>query len=264
MPATVVEKTEAIALRIAPFSNTSHIVAWLTPDRGRLLTSAKGACRPRSAFLGQYDLHYTCEILYYAHAAGGIHVLRECAPLDPRARFRSDWRAALCASYIGDLVGRIAEAPPSVPGLYGLLRPALAPLARNGASPAALLAFETRLPPLLGIVPDLDGCPRCADSALADRARFSVPEGRLVCPSCAPSAASPEITLARRHLALLRLAFSGDVYAPSIFARLDAADTALLRRLLGIFLHYHLDARLDGRAIAWDALSAAPYRKPTP
>lgn len=250
----VIEKTEGIVLRVRGFSNTSHIVTWLTPDHGRVVTAVKGACRPKSLFLGQYDLHYTCELLYYASGTQGVHSLRECSALQSRPRFRSDWRAMLSASYVTDLVDHVSEATPSSSDLYALLQSALDYLHRNGASAAALLAFEARLLPLLGMTPDLNGCPHCAESVLADRARFSVPDGRLVCPACSPDAAQAEITLTRKQLALLRLAFAGDVYAPAVFSRLDAADTALLRRFLGIFLHYHLDARLDGRAIAWDNL----------
>ena len=265
-----IEKTEAIALRVSGFSNTSQMVAWLTPGGRRLVTSAKGALRPRSPFLGQYDLYYTCEVLYYAHggAGGGVHVLRECTPLDTRAALRTRWRAALSASYATDLVGHVAETAPPAPALYGLLRATLDQLARRGASASALLAFETRLLSVLGLAPDLVGCPRCLDTALARGARFSVAAGRVVCPDCSPDFASAELTLPHRLLAPLRLAFGADVYAPGVFSRLDGPDTGLLRRFLGIFLHYHLDARLDGRAIAWDALdhraspAAAPSSRP--
>ena len=279
-----IEKTEAIALRVSDFSNTSRMVAWLTPEGRRLVTSAKGALRPRSPFLGQFDLCYTCEVLYYAHGGGAVHVLHECTPLDTRAALRRRWRAALSASYATDLVGHVAESAPPTPALYALLRAALDQFARHGASAAALLAFETRLLAVLGLAPDLVGCPHCLDTALARGARFSVPEGRIVCPDCAPDAAvftmpttehaeslpnsiarevpravgSSEITLPQRLLAPLRLAFGADVYAPGVFARLDVSDANLLRSFLGTFLHYHLDARLDGRAIAWDALSARP------
>lgn len=251
-----IEKTEAIVLRVSDFSNTSQMVSWLTPEGRRLVTSAKGALRPRSPFLGQYDLGYTCEVLYYAHGgAGAVHVLHECTPLDPRASLRTRWRTALSAEYALDLLGQVAATAPANPAFYALLRAALDHLARRGTSAAALLAFETRLLALLGLTPDLEGCPHCLDTALALGARFSVPEGRVVCPACAgDAAASAEITLAHRLLAPLRLAFAADSLAPNVFARLDAADLAHLRRFLGIFLHYHLDARLDGRAIAWDAL----------
>lgn len=251
-----IEKTAAIALRVGDFSNTSQIVAWLTPEGRRLVTSAKGALRPRSPFLGQYGIGYTCEILYYAHGGGGVHVLHECTPLEARAALRTRWRSALSAEYVLDLLGQVAATAPANPAFYALLRATLDHLVRRGTSAAALLAFETRLLSILGLAPDLEGCPHCLDTALALGARFSVPEGRVVCPECAGEAASSaEITLAHRLLAPLRLAFSAGTFAPNVFARLDAADCAQLRRFLGIFLHYHLDARLDGRAIAWDALA---------
>ena len=59
-------KTHGIVLSIHPWSQTSHVVTWLTPDHGPVTTLVKGAVRPKSAFLGQYDLNYTCEIVYYA------------------------------------------------------------------------------------------------------------------------------------------------------------------------------------------------------
>ena len=78
-------KDEAIALRMHPFGNTSRIVVWLTQTHGKLATLVKGSQRDRSGFLGQYDLFYTCEILFYAREQRNLHVLKECAPLDVRA-----------------------------------------------------------------------------------------------------------------------------------------------------------------------------------
>ena len=141
-----IEKTEAIALRVSDFSNTSQMVAWLTSDGRRLVTSAKGALRPRSPFLGQYDLGYTCEILYYSHGGtGAVHVLHECTPLDARASLRARWRSALSAEYALDLLGQVAATAPANPAFYALLRATLDHLVRRGTSAAALLAFESLL-----------------------------------------------------------------------------------------------------------------------
>ena len=76
-------KSEAICLSVRPWSQTSHVVAWLTPC-GKVGTVVKGAVRPKSFFLGQYDLNYTCEILYYGRARGDLHALRDCVPLSRR------------------------------------------------------------------------------------------------------------------------------------------------------------------------------------
>ena len=40
-------KTEAVCLDIRPWSRTSHIVRWMTPD-GPVTTVVKGAVRPKS------------------------------------------------------------------------------------------------------------------------------------------------------------------------------------------------------------------------
>jgi len=61
-------KSPAIVLRFNPFANTSRVVVWLTRDHGKLATLVKGAQRPKSPFLGQFDLFYTCELLFYARA----------------------------------------------------------------------------------------------------------------------------------------------------------------------------------------------------
>ena len=83
--------TDAICLRITPWSRTSHIVTWLTPS-GKVTTVVKGAVRPKSAFLGQYDLNYTCEIVHYLRGTGDLRPLREATPLKRRDTLRDDYR----------------------------------------------------------------------------------------------------------------------------------------------------------------------------
>ena len=104
-------KTEATCLRISPWSRTSHVVSWLTPS-GRIATLVKGAVRPKSAFLGQYDLNYTCEIVYYARARGDAHALRECFPLERRDDLRGDYAALAVASYFRALADDLAPQGP--------------------------------------------------------------------------------------------------------------------------------------------------------
>ena len=104
-------KSEAICLRVTPFSHTSHMVQWLTRE-GCLMTVVKGAVRPKSFFLGQYDLFYRCEIVYFRRKQGAAY-LRECTPLDYRDHIRGNWRATLLAQYACDIIERLA--PPGQP-----------------------------------------------------------------------------------------------------------------------------------------------------
>ena len=139
-------KTEAVCLDIRPWSRTSHIVRWMTPD-GPVTTVVKGAVRPKSAFLGQYDLNYTCEIVYYSRAKGELHALRECSPLSTRDSLRSSYRALVLAEYMRSQTAALAPHGEESAAWFRVLADALDALAEGAAhSPrdlvAALLGFE--------------------------------------------------------------------------------------------------------------------------
>ena len=125
-------KSEAICLSVTPWSKTSHVVTWLTPS-GRVGTVVKGAVRPKSAFLGQYDLNYTCEIVYYVRAKGELHALRECAPLDRRDALRDDYAALALAGYFRLMADRFAPQGPDSADWYATLSAALDALVANCA-----------------------------------------------------------------------------------------------------------------------------------
>lgn len=154
-------RAEAVCLMIRPWSRTSHIVAWLTPD-GRVTTLVKGAVRPKSAFLGQYDLNYTCDIVYYARARADLHALRECAPAERRDALRDDFRALALADYFRRLVHDLAPTGPDCACWHVLLTDALDALAESARTRAGtdgwmrhLLSFEMAVLGLSGLSPDL-------------------------------------------------------------------------------------------------------------
>ena len=116
--------SRAICLSIVPWSRTSHVVSWLAP-RGKVTTVAKGAVRPKSWFLGQYDLNYTCDILYYAHGRGDIHALRDCVPVERRDALRDDFRALALAGYFRRLASDFAPQGPDSAAWHDALASAL-------------------------------------------------------------------------------------------------------------------------------------------
>jgi DNA repair protein RecO (recombination protein O) len=180
-----IEKTDAIVLRVTPFSATSHVVTWLTRDRGRLFTLVKGATRPRSAFLGQYDLHYTCELLYYGKDHGGVSIARECTPLKTRTGLRSDWKASLCAGYSSELVAWCTMPGQPVPPVYDLLDSALDFLSENGARRTMLPWFELTLLSSLGLAPRFDSCSLCGTAVGPEtRTALAPRHGGVLCHAC--------------------------------------------------------------------------------
>ena len=139
-----VVRTEAVVLRVHPFSRTSHLVVWLTREGLRLATSVKGAARPDSPFLGQYDLYYACDLLYYARARDGVHVARECEPLRRRDALRTNWRAEHCASWFAALANLVSDAGAPFPGLYRLLDETLDVLAALPGAPSPALLSRAK------------------------------------------------------------------------------------------------------------------------
>ena len=156
--------SEAVCLSIAPWSRTSHVVSWLTPY-GKVATSAKGAVRPKSFMLGQYDLNYTCGIVYYARGRGEVHALRECWPLERRDALRGDYRALALAGWFRRLASEFAPQGQDCSEWLGALAEALDRLCGAVSSGRAdeatawvaeLLRFELKALHLLGLSPEIE------------------------------------------------------------------------------------------------------------
>ena len=205
-------KTEGICLAVHPWSRTSHIVKWLTPD-GPVACHVKGAARPKSAFLGQYDLNYTCEVLYYARAKGELHALRECTPLRMREELRGDYRALVLADYMRAQCSALAPHGPECAEWHELLGGALDSLCvrKRGADAClrALLAFETGVLRLSGLYPEME----------AESGSFAL-RGERTLPVSAQVARCIGRPLAEKNLQIL----------------VDAA------RAIGVFYTFHLDS----------------------
>ena len=210
-------KAEAICLDIRPWSRTSHVVAWLTRT-GRVTTLVKGAVRPKSAFLGQYDLNYTCEIVYYSRSRADLHALRECSPMDIREGLRGDYRAASVAGYFRGLVHDLAPSGPDCGAWYDALAAALDRLGADpggAASVDEVVRFELAVLGLLGLKPEVEA----ASGAFSLRGERRIPVSAAVA------------------------AYLRDPTRPTenVNVPLDAA------RVIGVFYQFHLDLASDVR-----------------
>ena len=218
-------KTEAVCLAIYPWSQTSHVVTWLTPT-GPVKTVVKGAVRSKSFFLGQYDLNYTCEILYYARGRGEIHALRECTPLDLREALRSDYRALALAGYFRHVAGELAPSGVDAAAWYDLLRSSLDGM--TGAALVDLVAFELEALRLAGLQPDFSGY-----DPSAEWSAFGIEGG-----SFAEVAGGHQVRISR-EVARFLMNPRRPIENPKI--PLDAA------RVIGVFYQFHLDCASDVR-----------------
>ncbi|MFZ4394048.1 MAG: DNA repair protein RecO [Kiritimatiellia bacterium] len=250
-------RTEALVLRIAPFSRTSHVVTWLSPEHGRLSTVVKGACRPKSAFLGQYDLFATNELLFYRRDHNGLHAIRECTPLTPRHALRADWRCVTTASYLADLAARVVQPAQESADLCRLLGDALDSLCWRLPDAEVILRFELALLHQQGLLPHFEPCPLC-HTPPRPWLRFALAAGCVCCTHSAnPSAASEAaITVHRDVLTYLRQLSPAtpESPAPPPPPHLSLGS----RRFLGIFMRFHLDTPPAPRRLAFELLETDP------
>lgn len=238
---STIEKTHALVLRVSPFSRTSHVVTWLTPEFGRLATVVKGACRPKSPFLGQYDLYYTCELLFYARERNNLHIARECTPINMRTTLRTDWRASSCASYLCDIISRV-----SVRGhqhdIYDLTTTALDALCADGVSPQFVFWTELKLLDCLGLSPQLTKCPACARNLTGTAStELSYDRGGILCHDCAPRQGKTTTRVPPDVLAMLRNWQRAASPRAAASTRCTPQQLSAFREILGMFLPYHLD-----------------------
>jgi DNA repair protein RecO (recombination protein O) len=258
-------KTQAIALKINPFSETSHIVTWLTADHGKIATIIKGAQRPRNSFLGQYDLFYTCELLFYLRLFQGLHIVKECFPLEPRSALRTYWPGTACASYFAGLAAKIAPFYAPQRNIYALLNAALDFFSVEQALETGLFWFELKLLGAMGFAPRLNACLQCRlplDSAAGQpmpgkqfsAVTFLAARGGVFCGKCSARHENKAGRIASDSLALLRFWQSSQkIHAARnvVCSEDQLKDVGII---LGNFLQYHLETENTGREIVLSLL----------
>ena len=84
------EKAAGLILRLRSLSDSSLLIHWLTADRGRLATAAKGAKRAKSPFRGKLDLLFEANFSFRRSRHSDIHVLTEVVLRDTHAVMRKD------------------------------------------------------------------------------------------------------------------------------------------------------------------------------
>ena len=263
-------KTYAIVLNVRPFSESSHIVSWLTADHGRITTIIKGAQRPRNIFIGQYDLFYTCELLFYLRLFQGLHIVKECFPMKHRSAFRTFWPGTACASYFSGLTAKIAPLYAPQKNLYVLLETALDFFSRKHNLETGFFWFELKLLSNLGYAPRLDACLKChrpmatvrKDSQANGRIAsisFSAARGGVLCGRCAEQGREASGRIAPDSFALLKFWQSSrniNAIRNVVCSERQLKDVGII---LGSFLQHHLETENKGREVALSLLRE--YRK---
>lgn len=145
------ETTEAILLRRSRFGETSCILVWLSPQHGKVRTALRGSARSGSAPRAAADLFQHAEIQFAPARSGDLHALRETRLITGWPGLQADYGRLLAASYFAELCDLLSEPGHGTPGLFDLLRRALAHLDANPPTPRAVSFFETEVCRALGL-----------------------------------------------------------------------------------------------------------------
>jgi DNA repair protein RecO (recombination protein O) len=151
----MIERAQGLVLRTRPFTETSLIVEWLTPDLGRIGTVAKGARRPRSPFRGKLDLFYLADFSFQRSRRSELHTLREVNLLQTHAALRQELGYLQQASYAAALIEQATEKETPLPTVFQIMRGFLDALSLAPPQPQMVFALELKLLNELGLAPDL-------------------------------------------------------------------------------------------------------------
>ena len=136
------ENSSGLILRTRPFSETSMVVHWLTPDLGRIATLAKGALRPKSPFRGKLDLYYQGDFSFERSRRSELHFLREVKIREMNTTLRYELGYLQQASYCTALFEQATETETPLPVVFDLLFSMLHAILQAPPQNQTTLAFE--------------------------------------------------------------------------------------------------------------------------
>ena len=232
----MIVRATAIPLAIYPYSSTSRIVHWLTRNHGKISTLLKGALRPKSPFLGEYELFSTSELLYFAKQTETLYTGKECSMLHRRDTFRTDWRAMQAASYISALVNKTTPEEAPHPEFFERYEEWLDLAMTHGDQPAFLLWTELNFSTFHGHAPHLGSCVVCQS---VNALRFCASAGGVVCSTCSREKKLATLACPPDVLAILRAWQRSDHPAAAIKTCLSGSQLTTLGGIMGTFMNYH-------------------------
>jgi len=234
------QKTDALVIRLADFSNTSRVVTFFTRDFGKVSAIAKGGKRLKGPFESALDLLAECGIVFLRKSSSALDILME-ARLVKRFRPKPDSMESFYAGcYVAELLAGLTEDYDPHPELFDAARWALSEFSGEGDYRVALLRFELVLLRENGQLPSFDECIHCGNPIeVGGRYSFWVSQGGLLCPSCQKQEYATHQVQAGTVAILRRLADASDATASRVSAspqqlrELRHTMTAAISAILG-------------------------------
>ena len=229
--------TRGIVLRCTEFSETSQVLALITPDLGQVHTLAKGARKPGKQQRKTPLEILTCyDIVIAERRKGQLHLLAEWAMREPFPLLRTDlammWTGYYACEVLLALTSETSDDGEAFDCLLRLLRN-LKPGSKGRPVLFRFLACALRV---AGSAPAVGCCAHCC-GALHGNTRFSPAAGGALCADCGiedPHAFS----ISRGALAAWRALLERTRASPGL--RVTNAQMAEIQRAFNEQIQYHL------------------------
>ncbi|MFN0054183.1 MAG: DNA repair protein RecO [Planctomycetales bacterium] len=237
------EKSIALVIRLADFSESSRVVTLFTRDFGKVAVVAKGAKRLKGPFEAALDLLTLCEVVFLRKSTSSLDLLTEARL---RTRFRpqpGNLGSLYGGYYVAELLDALSEEYDAHPALFDEACAALERLSEGNLPLNSILSrFELVLLREIGQLPSFEGCVACGEP-VGDTRRFTfkVSQGGLICDACliedaprswmTPSTASTLCQLAQETLPdWSQLALTGEQMSPIRSVLISTISYVLGRR----------------------------------
>ncbi len=201
------EKSPAIVIRQADFSESSRVVTLFTREFGKVAVVAKGVKRLKGPFEAALDLLSVCEVVFIRKSSGGLDILTE-AKLQTRFKPRpGDLGSLYGGYYIAELLDALSEEYDPHSLLFDEAVLALERLTGDIPLDVSILRFELVILREIGQLPAFDVCLSCAEPVgPGGQYGFQASLGGLLCQHCFGEESprhliTPGAAAALRHLA---------------------------------------------------------------
>ena len=179
------EKTHALVIRQADFSESSRVVTFFTREFGKISAVAKGAKRLKGPFEAALDLLAECRIVFIRKSSGGLDILTEAQLVSRFKPHGKDLASLYGGYYVAELLSGLSEDYDPHPVLYDEAVATLHRLAEEDNPRLAILRFELVLLREIGQLPAFEACVVCGAAAEGDTSfAFWVSQGGLICRNC--------------------------------------------------------------------------------
>ena len=218
------EKTDAIVIRQADFSETSRVVTFFTREWGKVSALAKGCRRLKSPFEAALDLLTVCRIVFLRKSSSSLDILTEAQLVSRFRPIGRDLNKLYGGYYLAELLSGLTEEYDPHPCLFDEATQTLQQLSQEGEAKLSVLRFELTTLREIGQLPSFDVCMVCNEPATKEGPLAHwVSQGGLICKKCQKEEYSQNriqagtVALLRRlatddQLAIDRLVVSADQF----------------------------------------------------